>query len=348
MTKVIRVLSFPSRHPYTSKFNNYSNSIRFVNPDTDYFENKGKFTKKFLHTKHPPNTYDIVHIHFSFDHVPLRQFIKTLEYFREHRKPIVWTCHSRTPQRIKNYENNQYQKTLFLFADKIISPTLGCASWIRKNWGNHNAPISIIPLGFMAHPKLVRKISKRVKKNQKLFTMLIGNFRENREFIHSINAFLKCNELKNIRLQLIFKPVSETKTNDNIRQFMRIINHPRIISIQQSNVPNETLIKAFVRSHSIILPYLWGTHSGQLELARDCGCHVSISNVGYYKEQWDEITFWQCPDNNWPEWEKNYLKSLIKISKEKMLKPAGNVRIREFNQAVSQHTQIYQDLINKL
>jgi hypothetical protein len=62
--RLIRVLGFPTRHPYTSKFD--TNGIRYVNPDTDLFS-AGLATPKFLEKNYPARLYNLVHIHFSFD-----------------------------------------------------------------------------------------------------------------------------------------------------------------------------------------------------------------------------------------------------------------------------------------
>lgn len=98
---MINVLSFPSRHPYMSKFHN-SSEINFVNPNTDYF-NKigGEATRGYIEKNHNKSTYDVVHIHFSFDKLTFDELKDLLNYFKSIKKPIIWTCHSRESQREK-------------------------------------------------------------------------------------------------------------------------------------------------------------------------------------------------------------------------------------------------------
>ena len=346
----IKILSFPSRHPYVSKFN--IGKIEFVNPDSDYFSDPHKCSKEYLNKNHPPKSYDIVHIHFSFDMIPLKDFENLLKNFRKNKKPIVWTSHSKDSQRIKNYGKGKYQRLLFKYADQIISPTRGCAKYLISKYGKHENDIKIIPLGFIANPDYVKKIGKKIKKNKHLFTMLIGEFRENKEFIQSIINFLQCSELKKAKLQLIFKPIYLYKKNcENIKlemlQFHNIIQHPRIITISLPEISNEILIKAFLNSHAIILPYKWGTHSGQIELAKDCGCHVVTSNVGFYKEQWDKVCLWDVLDKKYSEFPKRYTNTLINIYHKKSLKPIGNSRKTEFKKIFKDHLKIYKNLLSK-
>ncbi len=84
-------------HPYMSKFHGKEDII-FVNPETDFFSD-GICTENFLEEKFPPSTYDLAHIHFSFDQLPISEFEKLLKYFKRIKKPIVWTCHSKESQR---------------------------------------------------------------------------------------------------------------------------------------------------------------------------------------------------------------------------------------------------------
>ena len=348
--KTIKILSLPSRHPYMSKFN-IGKEIKFVNPDTNLFTNTQKFSENFLNQYYPSKSYDIVHIHFSFDRTPINQFEKILKYFHKNNKPIIWTCHSKESLRIKGYENGRYQKLLFQYADQIISPTRGCAQWLSKNFGKHKNPLKVVPLGFMAHPDEVRRLDKKIKKTRNLFTMLIGDFRQNKEFVQSIMNFLQCSELKKVKLQLIFKPINIYNENGEIKPemviFQSIIQHSRIRTISLPNISNDIITKAFLASHAVILPYKWGTHSGQIELAKDCGCHIIVSDVGYYKEQWDKIHLWKVSDKNYSEFPIRYTNALIETYREKPLKLAGEVRKIEFNKIFNDHLNIYKNILKK-
>lgn len=348
MKKPINVLSFPSRHPYMSKFDDGTN-IKFVNPNSDFFNEK-KFTPDYLKFNFPPNKYDLVHIHFSFDRVPLDQFEKLLTYFHDLKKPIVWTSHSLESLRIKNYGRGKYQELLFKYSDQIISPTQGSKNTILKKYGPHKNNIQVIPLGYMTSPADVARISKQTSKSKNVFTMLIGDFRENKEVIQSIINFLQCKGLENTWLQLIYKPISLYNSNwENFASkkliFFNLTQNPRIINLSMPSIPNDILTKAFIESHAIILPYKWGTHSGQIELAKDCGCHVVTTNVGFFKEQWSEINIWQIDDNDFDQFPNRYTNCLLDVYNKKSLKPAGKERNKELDKLIGLHTNIYQNLL---
>lgn len=344
-------MSFPSRHPYVSKFD--YGEIRFVNPGTDYFS-EGNYLKQYISIHHPPESYDVVHIHFSFDKVPLNYFENLLAYFKKIEKPIVWTCHSRESQRIKNLGRGRYQQLLFEYSDRIISPTKGCAEWIGQKFGKHKGPIEIIPLGFLADPDEVKKLKRKTKKHHDLFTYLVGEFRENKEIVQSIINFLHCKGLNKVRLQLIFKPLSfykkiygDYQVRGEVLDFFSLIDNPRIKILSKPEISNQEIIRAFLESHAIILPYKWGTHSGQIELAKDCGCHVVTTNVGYFVEQWDKIICWDVSDNKVDRFSARYAHALKKAYHRKPLEPMGEARTTEFLKIYDSHLNVYKSLISK-
>ncbi|MEX1068656.1 MAG: glycosyltransferase [Patescibacteria group bacterium] len=345
----IKILSLPSRHPYTSKFDN-GRDFTFVNPDTDLL-GTGFYNPSFYQKNNPPQKYDLVHVHFSFDSVPLPKFKKLLSYFKTVGKPIVWTLHSKESQRVRNLGNGQYQKLLFNYADKIISPTEGAKKWLEKKFGTHKRGVPVIPLGFIVHPDHVKKENKGVIKSKNVFTFLVGEFRENKEFVQSIINFLHCSELRSVKLQVIFKPINiyrkkYGKLRPEIIDFLKIIKDPRIIKISLPNIPNEVITKAFLKSHAIILPYKWGTHSGQIELAKDCGCHVVVSNVGFYKEQWNKVRLYDVLDGKYEEYPKRFTEALIEVYGEQSLNPAGHGRKIEFEKIIQEHIKAYEEILN--
>ncbi|GEM_PF-2912146 len=339
--QAIRILSLPSYHPYNKRFDN-QREIIFVNPDCDFFADERNSSQKYLNKHFPLDAYDIVHIHFEYYQIPFKIFKKLIQYFKDNNKPIVWTCHDRNSL-LSQKGNEKYEKLLFDNADIITTLTLGCSKWLNLKFGKHRGAIKVIPHGYMAHPGIIEAEAKTIKKDKNIFTMYVGDFRKNKEYINSICDFLSCPQLKNVKLQVIFKPINIYKNDievaHQLKKFHDLIKHPRIVKICMSYIPDVVLIRAFLASHAIILPYKWGTHSGQLELARDCGNYVIVSNVGFYKEQWSSIFEWDGK-------EKTYQQVLIDVYSRKSLEPAGYQRIGEFNKIINGHIKNYNKLIH--
>jgi hypothetical protein len=202
----------------------------------------------------------------------------------------------------------------------------------------------------MAHPAVVESESKRIKKDRNLFTMHVGDFRKSKDYVQSIRDFLSCSQLADVQLQVIFRPINiypddDDKVRHQLETFSTLINHPRIIKTCMPHISDDVLTRAFLASHAVILPYRWGTHSGQLELARDCGSHVVVSDVGFYKEQWEEIFVWTVSDGKKDSYTDWYQQTLIEAYNHKPLEPAGYWRKDEFEEIVKKHVKIYNKLI---
>lgn len=339
---MIRVLSFPSRHPYTSKFHK-KKGILFVNPNTDYF-NKigGEANPVFLDKKHKVKSYDVVHIHFSFDKLSYIELNNLINYFKKNKKPIVWTCHSRNSQRKKDIEKGKLQKLLFEKADRIITLTNGCKKWLIKNFGDYK-DIKVIKLGYMLDPKtFFRYKHNLINKRKDNFVYLIGDFRENKEIKNSISAFLNEPKLSSCKLKLIMHTPIKKQRNKNF--IHSISNNKQIEIIAKSVISNDLLNKIFCESHICLLPYLWGTHSGQIELCRDCGCYPIISDVGFYKEQYKKTVIFKKGKTS-KSFKKNFLKALINTHKKNILKPYPKDRVSEFEKILAQHISLYKEII---
>ena len=331
----------PSMHPYVAKLS-YGDKITIVNPDSDYFS-LPDFGVEFLHKTHKPESYDIVHIHFSFDKVDIDNLRCVLQYFKHIRKPVVWTCHSKESQRIRNYCNGAYQRLLYECADKVITLTSGCKEWVEHSWGMHSKTIEVIPHGLIALPSDVKKNLEGVTKNRNRFTILYGEFRENKERINAIADFLKNRDMMDAELHLIYKNPTWFRDTDPIgwATFTDITNNSRCSKFVKSWITNDELIREFCSSHCIILPYLWGTHSGQIELAKDCGCYVVAPDVGFYKEQWPKTILWGDDCEN-----KTYIDALRCAYSSPPLVPLGEERLQELTMIIDQHLSVYQSLCN--
>lgn len=346
--KPIRILSLPSYHPLMSRFNDGKNIV-FVNPNCDFFAYKDWCTKQYLNRNFPLNSYDLVHIYMEYYLISVPRFKKLLLYFKNNKKKIIWTWSDKKSLLDENIDYS-YEKLLFKYTDKIISPSFGMRRWIISNFGQHANSIETIPYGYFAHPNEVQKISQRINKDKNLFTMLVGDFRDSKEYIQSILNFLHCTDLQKAKLKLIFRPMYVYKKRykhirEELINFHQLIQNSRISVLCRPEISDQEITEALYNSHVIILPYRWGDHSGQIELAKDCGCHVVVPDIGYYQEQWDKLIIYKISDKNYSQIPARYTKSLIKAFKSKSLRPMGFSRIKEFRDILNKHIQIYRNLI---
>lgn len=345
-SRCIKVLCLPSYHPYTKRFDD-GNDIRFVNPDCDFFANSNTATPEFLETNFPPEEYDVVHFHFEHYLISSEQLRMLVAYFKNKRKPIVWTCHDRK-NLLADSDDSSSERTLFENADEVTTLTHGCARWLEMSFGT-NKKIHVIPHGYIVHPSIVQQESEVIRKDPDLFTIHIGDFRKSKDFIPAIEQFLGCPSLDGAKLQLIYRDIDpalmDIESARRNAELQQMIRNSRIETICMKDIPDMVMVHAFLRSHAIILPYCWGTHSGQLELARDCGCHVAATDVGFYTEQWEDAKTWSRDAGK--KESASYTDILTNIHRLPSLEPAGLSRAVEFANILAEHKRIYQSLIKQ-
>ena len=110
------------------------------------------------------------------------------------------------------------------------------------------------------------------------------------------------------------------------------------------NSVDEALAGVFCESHVCMLPYLWGTHSGQVELSRDCGCYPVISNVGFYREQSDQVVEFNYNDDI-SVFVRNFVTALTKARSMSLLVPNPGLRKYEFKAILQQHLGVYRGVL---
>ena len=328
-----------------------SSEIVFVNPETDYFNKFGGETSvEFINKTHPHNSYDLVHIHFSFDRISIFELENLLNYFDGIKKPVIWTCHGRESQREKNIGKGELQKMLWSRAKAIITPTQSCRDWLVNSYGTDKS-INVIPLGYILDPDSLHlyKDILAAKKNTN-FVYLVGEIRQNKEIYFSIDGFLKSPELSDCTLTIITRPQfiedGVTSKLDGKRKSIMttILSSSRIKLITASEISNEALAGVFCESHVCMLPYLWGTHSGQVELSRDCGCYPVISNVGFYREQSDQVVEFNYNDDI-SVFVRNFVTALTKARSMSLLVPNPGLRKYEFKAILQQHLMVYKGVL---
>jgi len=356
--KPIRILSLPSYHWYMKKFND-GKHIVFVNPNSDVFQQTNIDSSKkqlspieHIKNEYPPETFDLVHIHFEYQFLELNELIILLKYFKKIQKPIVWTVHDRYSNELPYDSKLKYEKILFKYADKIITLTDGCKNWIDSNLGVHKNGVDVIKHGFIELPDKISGLIKTISKKHDLFTILLGSFRPNKTSILPIINFLMATELNSKKIRILCNPFPMSfKDNvllEEFRNFYSLVaNNPRVELICHPFIEHDDITNSFLESHAVILPYLWGTHSGQLELARDCGCHVIAPAIGFYKEQWDNINTFDISDGKISAYANRYVETLIRVSKLSSITPDVAYRINEFNEILIQHFDLYSSLIHK-
>ncbi len=321
---LVSVLSLPARHPYMAKLNR--DPIRFVNPGTDYLED-ARLRPDFVLNSHPDNSYDVAHLHFSYDRTPMSDIESFVGELRARRKAFAWTCHSL----VSNWGlPDEMRRFLYHHADEVIAPTQGCKQVLEQRFGVRACGVRVAPLGYMLSPREALALSRLTERKRDRLLLFLGEDRPNKGGAEFISRFLSSSDMKAVNLHVVLRGNSQRK------QLGLATVPPNVFLWTKDTYTNYEVANAFLSSSVVILPYLWGTHSGQIELARDCGTHVVSTDVGYFKEQ-HPAAFFVEGDGMFP--------TILTALSHPSPTLAGIVRERELESIIQTHIDAYNSAI---
>ena len=239
------------------------------------------------------DAFDVMHVHFGFDHQAperLRQLVATLA---EHRKPLVLTVHDlRNPHHGEPELHDAQLEVLLTAAADVITLTPGAATEIRNRWGRE---AHVLP-----HPHVVEEPTMS---------------RERREH----DGFVVGVHVKSVRANMDPLPVIDRIVEDlagmpgavlRVDAHCDVMRHDGRPELHQvaaglTRLGDAGLVDLRVHDYFTddelwdylssldvsVLPYRFGTHSGWLEACFDLGTVVLAPDCGYYAEQRPCVTY---------------------------------------------------------
>jgi glycosyltransferase involved in cell wall biosynthesis len=237
--------------------------------------------------------FDVMHVHFGFDHQPPATLRRLGEALRHHRKPLVLTVHDlRNPHHQEPELHDAQLGVLVECADAVITLTPGAAEEIRRRWGR---TAHVLP-----HPHVVEE--PRLSRPR----------REHPGFVIGVHV-------KSLRANMDPMPVIEQIVDDlsgmpgavlRVDAHTDVMDHAgrpqaQRVSAGLARLAAAGLIDLHVHDYFTddelwdylssldvsVLPYRFGTHSGWLEACFDLGTVVLAPDCGYYSEQRPCITY---------------------------------------------------------
>lgn len=305
----IRVLHLPYNTPYVKKL--VSSNIEIVNGITTSTGLTVPYAPSFewLCNADSLDFFDVLHIHF-FEFSSLEAIRKALEICHNQTRTVIITIHDLCPM-FNDKEDFEKKLTLLcVSARNIIIFSQKAASILKEKIKiDISSRFRIIPHGFVLNPKhhLWGKGNSGYRRSVKYCSY--GSFRPNRD-IYSV--LLKCFhgiQKYKAEFNILGRTPDLHKTFANDLRLSEILNLVAVsekrINLRLKPFPTDDEIVEFLSKNNILLmPYRWGTHSGQLELAFDLNIIPVISDVGLYKQQWEESSPF-VPEPIWFNWDDN-------------------------------------------
>ena len=237
--------------------------------------------------------FDIMHIHFGFDHQPpdtLRELVGAL---REHRKPLVLTVHDlRNPHHGEPELHDAQLGVLVSAADAVITLTPGAAAEIRRRWARS---ARVLP-----HPHVVEEpmLSRpRGKRDGFVIGVHVKSLRANMDplpVIERIAADLRAMPGASLRVDAhtdVMRHGGRREARPVAAGLTRMDGRGLIDLRVHDYFTDDELWDYLSSLDASVLPYRFGTHSGWLEACYDLGTTVLAPACGYYAEQRPCVTY---------------------------------------------------------
>jgi hypothetical protein len=146
----------------------------------------------------------------------------------------------------------------------------------------------VAPHGYVVDPETIADLD-RPAASDGIRYLMYGALRPNRDHLSTIVNWSLQAHSASARLHVLMRGLSPAHMADAGQHTMELVQaiaaDPRV-EVTMRGYPTDTdIATAGTRADVLILPYLWGTHSGQLELAFDLGLLPLVSDVGHLREQ---------------------------------------------------------------
>lgn len=287
MSAPIRILHLPGRTPYARKLR--SAGMVIVNAPSAAAEGPPRdATFEWLESCASFDFFDVLHVQ-SIELARTASIGRVLQRCVAERKGIVFTLHELDPLfPVETPDFEQRVRHTAPFASTIITLTESAAEAITARWSIDRSRIAVIPHGPILPPE--HPLWTRPRERKARFTLgMFGGIRPNRSFLTAaVNALhgLAATDITVNILTRGLNPIELSPGSEGLALAQLAAADPRL-SLRLLPFPSDEEIAEFVhRQDVLILPYLFGTHSGQLELAFDLGVPVVAPGFGCFRAQW--------------------------------------------------------------
>lgn len=237
--------------------------------------------------------FDLMHVHFGFDHCSPAHLRRLVEALRETRRPLVLTVHDlRSPHQEDPAVLQAQLDVLVPAADALLTLTASAARAVEARWGRLPEVVPhphVVDLGVI---ESVRRRRSAVLAPHTGATAHVGvalkNLRTNTDGARLLPALAELTarghrvSVTLHREALLDDSASARATTTALRAA-----HDRgeIRLVVHEPLDDHDLWARLAEVDVAVLPYRFGTHSGWLEMCHDLGTSVVAPSAGHYAAQ---------------------------------------------------------------
>lgn len=273
-----RVLSHPPVHDYVDRLDGHA--ARLVHRDEPWPRLPHLYDPDWV--RDHVDAWDLVHLHFTWEQHPVEVFDAVLAAHAAAERPIVWTAHDlRNPHQTAPGAEVAHLQVLADRADEVITLTPGAAEEVRIRFGRHARVVPHGPLVPSSDAPRLRTDATGDRRGGPARVLLLAkSLRANLDWRTPLEA-ARSWDPDVVVLQVHLHPDAPARAD-----LQAIAADAPAVELQVApRLPAHRLWSRVADADVLLLPYVWGTHSGLLELASDLGTPVVAGDVGHIRDQ---------------------------------------------------------------
>lgn len=283
----MRVVHLPARTPYAWKLQ--SPDFRILNgteiPSGDTVP--AAVDAAWLLDHGPLTWLDVLHLH-HIDFEDLAALERLLDACLGDGVNVVFTAHDTRPM-VGNAEDFTARLEMLHSAEVgWVCLTEGSVTQLTGILGER-PDAAVIPHGYVAAPETLAGQERESSSSSRY--LMFGASRASRDQLSTmVNWSLGITD-PDSTLHVLLRAFSPADFADGGRAPLLLETarrDPRIRLTMRPYPTDEEVVRAGLASDALLLPYLWGSHSGQLELAFDLGLLPVCSRTGHLPEQYEQ------------------------------------------------------------
>lgn len=293
-TSCLRVVHLPARTPYARKLRGLG--IHGLNNASESAEIRpglvvpADVTASWILDRTPLDWLDVLHLH----HIDLETpavLERLLDVCAGAGVRVVFTAHDTRP--ILGGDDSKADA----FIARLRLLLTANVPWVCLTEGSRadladllgtEPPATVIPHGYVVPPDALRHRERLPGAGVR--TLLYGATRASRDQLAPVINWSLATTNPAHTLHLLLRAASPADFNRTVPSPLPVIadtarRDPRVRVTMRPYPTDAEVVEAALASDLLLLPYLWGSHSGQLELAFDLGLIPVCSRVGHLPEQ---------------------------------------------------------------
>jgi hypothetical protein len=286
MSRPLRVVHLPARTPYARKITSPGFAI-LNETTTEHGFVPAAVTAQWVLDRRPLDWLDVLHLHhIEFDDLPTLE--RLLAACSEAQVRVVFTAHDLTPM-FTTAED--FHARLELIATSPVA-------WIGLTQRSIDAlhdllpelpEVTLIPHGYVVNPDDIPDQARRARAAGPRY-LLYGALRPNRDHLATLTNWSLGVADPGAALHLLLRGFSaaDFRRYDIPGLLATVRSDHRIQATAHAYPSDHDVVAAGLSADALLLPYLFGSHSGQLELAFDLNLLPISSSTGYLVDQYEK------------------------------------------------------------